>query len=101
MVKQIIEILYRSRQTRKVHPRGTFEQFRIWHPDENERCDCCDRIMPPNVAYPYSLHVHCRTRKHIKNKIKKLGIYHPDIVAELFKIKEIGERERERKRAKL
>jgi len=66
-----IEDVYKARQERIEHPYGTFDRKRRWYPDDNEKCSCCDKIRSPSVAYPYSLLLHCRTKVHITNLLKK------------------------------
>jgi len=70
-LKQEVAAKYESRQDRSEHPEGTFDDAGRWYPDDDERCECCDYIRSPSRAYPYSLMVHCRTKKHIRHLIQK------------------------------
>lgn len=56
---------YEKRQARLEHPAGTFDKQGRWYPAENEERDCCMAIRRPTRRWPYSLMLHCRTRKHV------------------------------------
>lgn len=56
--------LYADRHTRRVHPDGRFDDAGRWDPSETERQPCCDFVRGPSRQWPYSLMVHCRTRRH-------------------------------------
>lgn len=63
--------VYEMRKERMTHPDGKFDNGGRWYPAVGEKCDCCRSIREPSRAYPYSLMVHCRTKVHIKNMLKK------------------------------
>ena len=67
------EEIYATRKSRREHPDGTFDKAGRWYPSEAETCECCKHIRPPSRGWPYSLMVHCRTMKHIRNLVKKRG----------------------------
>lgn len=69
--KELIETKYKARQSRSEHPSGTFDKAGRWYPDSQEKCSCCN-VRQPSRAYPYSLLLHCRTKKHITNLISKM-----------------------------
>ncbi len=58
---------FENRQSRRVHPDGTFDKAGRWYPSDSESCGCCDEVRGPSRSYPYSYMVHCRTAKHIAN----------------------------------
>lgn len=66
-----INTIYESRKTRNSHPDGTFDNGGRWYPSESEHCPCCESIRGPSRNWPYSLMVHCRSKKHIKNLVAK------------------------------
>lgn len=68
--KQEVQRLYESRRDRLSHPEGHFDKVRRWEPSPFECCDCCT-VRSPSRAYPYSLLVHCRTLKHVRNLYRK------------------------------
>lgn len=57
---------YKNRKNRLTHPTGKFDKAGRWFPSADEVAECCNEIRYPSRAYPYSLLVHCRTKKHIK-----------------------------------
>jgi hypothetical protein len=56
---------YMDRQSRRHHPRGTFDKAGRWYPDAAEEQACCGKIRTPSRAYPYSYMTHCRTAEHV------------------------------------
>jgi hypothetical protein len=71
---QTVEEVYKSRQDRQTHPDGKFDKQGRWYPSEAEWVDeCCRGIRSPSRAWPYSYMVHCRTKKHVENLLKKNG----------------------------
>ena len=40
-----------------------------WYPEGAERVSCCDSIREPSRKYPFSYYKHCRSVKHIRNRI--------------------------------
>ena len=56
---------YVARKKRQAHPSGRRDNGGRWHPHNNERRECCDRIRTPSRAFPYSLMLHCRTAQHV------------------------------------
>jgi len=64
-----IEKIYRDRKDRVAHPEGEFDGGGRFYPSETEEQECCAEIRSPSRAYPYSLMVHCRTLKHVKNLV--------------------------------
>lgn len=58
---------FKARQARSEHPDGKFDSAGRWYPSDEERQSCCDFVRSPSRAYPYSLMVHCRSKKHIAN----------------------------------
>jgi len=65
-IEEKIEKTYYRRKNRLDHPKGKFDSAGRWYPAEEEERDCCAHIRRPSRAYPYSLLVHCRTKKHIR-----------------------------------
>lgn len=57
--------IYLDRQSRKVHPSGTFDKAGRWVPDDAEWRSCCGAIRWPSRAWPYSLMTHCRSTTHV------------------------------------
>ena len=55
------------------NPIGEWDKQGRWYPDETERCPCCDKIRTPSRNWPYSLLVHCKSKKHYKELGKKYG----------------------------
>lgn len=91
-----VEELWKARQARTLHPDGHFEYkgryphgyVVAWWPSEWERCSCCMGLYRPTRLHPYTLMVHCRTKRHIKQLLAKqifpvLPVFKPnaDIVA--------------------
>lgn len=60
-----IQTVYELRRDRAQHPSGTFDKGGRWYPAAHETASCCKAIRLPSRAHPYSLLVHCRTKKHI------------------------------------
>lgn len=60
-----VDRLYRARRARLAHPDGRFDRAGRWYPAESEWRACCARIRPPSRRWPYSLLLHCRTRRHV------------------------------------
>ena len=40
-----------------------------WYPDDYERASCCGSIREPSCKYPWSYYKHCRSAKHIRNRV--------------------------------
>jgi hypothetical protein len=78
----MIDVIYRLRKSRITNPNGTFDSKGRWYPDTFELCECCDCIRSPSVRYPYSLMVHCRSKKHITSLLSKHGTGHSVLRAE-------------------
>lgn len=55
-------------------PGGQWDNDGRWFPDKSERCPCCNKIRNPSMNWPYSLWVHCKSKKHYKELMKKYGI---------------------------
>lgn len=65
MSEQWIAALYASRQERRTHPEGYFDQCRRWYPSVREDVDgFTRRIRSPSAAWPYSYMIAARTKKH-------------------------------------
>lgn len=64
-LKSEISHIYGLRQSRAEHPDGKFDKAGRWYPSDEESQDCCDTVRSPSRGWPYSLMLHCRTRKHI------------------------------------
>lgn len=64
-----VERIYRSRKSRRTHPCGQFDGAGRWYPNGGEEQECCSDIRRPTRAWPYSLMLHCRTRRHIAKLI--------------------------------
>jgi hypothetical protein len=64
-LKAEIDAIFQRRKSRAEHPTGKFDKQSRWYPDAAEHQECCDRVRKPSAAWPYSLMVHCRTKKHI------------------------------------
>jgi|GEM_PF-4337224 len=79
---------YAARKKRKSHPDGIFEKGNRWFPSDDEKCDCCKEIRWPSWNYPFSLMVHCRTKKHVRN----LFLKDHEIVEEDAQKKEFGKK---------
>lgn len=58
---------YFSREVRKSHPEGEFDNAKRWHPSDAEERDCCSSIRSPTRSWPNSLNKHCRSVEHIAN----------------------------------
>jgi hypothetical protein len=80
--KDIINAIFSSRQDRKSHPDGKFDNAKRWYPSDREKCDCCGNVRGPSRTFPFSYMVHCRTKKHIEELVKKLGMDDPSIKKE-------------------
>lgn len=58
-------LLWRARAERCAHPEGHFDGGGRWYPSERERVDGFDSgLRSPSRAWPFSLLVGARTRKH-------------------------------------
>jgi len=69
-----VEKIYQARRSGEMGPIGERDSGGRWWPDPWEECSCCGWIREPSRAYPNSLRDHCRTRKHIRNLLKKQGM---------------------------
>lgn len=56
---------YQTRQSRKSHPDGRFDNGGRWYPSDREKQECCKRMRSPSRRWPYSLLHHCRTLRHV------------------------------------
>lgn len=68
-LKAEISHIYDLRQSRAEHPDGKFDKAGRWYPSDEESCECCRSVRNPTRSWPYSLMLHCRTRKHITNLV--------------------------------
>ena len=68
-LKQQIQDLFDKRKDRVEHPAGSFDRQGRWFPAQEETQDCCRGLRSPSRAWPYSLLLHCRTKKHCQNLI--------------------------------
>lgn len=50
-------------------PSGKTDKGGRWYPDDIERCSCCASIRSPSRSYPWSIWKHCKSAKHIHNRI--------------------------------
>lgn len=57
--------MYRARQERQEHPRGSFDRAGRFWLDDDERQACCGRIRTPSRAWPYSEIKHARSAEHV------------------------------------
>jgi hypothetical protein len=71
-----VDIVYKARQLRLQHPDGRFDDGGRWYPSSREFCSCCKDIRRPSRAYPMSLNIHCRTRKHIESLKREHSEYY-------------------------
>jgi hypothetical protein len=69
--KQDIESVYQVRQSRRDHPTGRMDSGGRWYPSDDEYCVCCDYVRSPSRRWPWSYMIHCRTKKHIANLLRK------------------------------
>ena len=69
VTKEIVNLIFKMRQKRLLHPHGTFDGKKRWWPDETEECVHCEDVRSPSAAYPFSKMTHCRSRKHIKELV--------------------------------
>ena len=61
---------YKDSRPSRFSPYGKFDSGNRWYPDNDaERCSCCENIRKPSRAYPFSLLTHCRSQKHIKERL--------------------------------
>lgn len=60
-----IQTVYELRRDREENPAGQFDRQKRWYPTDHEAASCCRTVRTPSAAYPYSLLVHCRTKKHL------------------------------------
>ena len=70
MTSGTVSEMYYSRKLRLTHPEGHFDKAGRWWPSDREQYSCCNAIRTPSRAYPFSLMVHCRTRKHVANLLE-------------------------------
>lgn len=68
--KLIIKEIYELAKNRAIHPAGKFDNAGRWHPADLLENSVSSDIRQPSRAWPYSLMVHCRTRKFIKNFVE-------------------------------
>lgn len=61
------------------YPSGKKDNGGRWYPNEEEICDCCSYVRRPSRSFPWSLYVHCKSIKHTKNLLIKMGITDEDI----------------------
>ena len=66
-----IDALYSARKARREHPCGKFDNAGRWYPSDSEEQDCCKAIRQPSRAFPYSLMLHCRSKKHIAHMLSQ------------------------------
>jgi len=71
--KSIINEVYRQAKNREIHPSGDFDSKKRWYP-----CAVLDAyadgVRIPSAAWPFSLMVHCRTKKFIKKMVEESGV---------------------------
>lgn len=63
------EETYKRRQARAEHPDGSFDKAGRWFPSTSEQRACCQTIRTPSRRWAYSLMLHCRTRKHVRQLV--------------------------------
>lgn len=68
-----IRELWELRRDRVQHPVGDFDSAGRWYPHKSGKCTCCEYVREPSRAYPYTMMVHCRTKIHIQNLLRKRG----------------------------
>ena len=91
---------YQRRKERDEHPSGWFDTKGRWYPycledledmniveSEIEKASCCSMIREPSRKWPYSLMNHCRTKKHIRNRIIE------NIIREMLTVLKVHENE--------
>ena len=63
--KKLIEIAQEciDLQSRKINPKGSFDDGGRWYPET--KFGCCNNIRGPSRAWPYSYLMHCRTISHM------------------------------------
>lgn len=62
---QAIDDVYQARKLRLIHPVGQFDNAGRWYPSPAEDAGVSGTVRWPSRAWPYSLMVACRTRKHV------------------------------------
>jgi hypothetical protein len=72
--RRTVQEVYEARQDRREHPDGEFDKAGRWYPSDLERCECCNSIRYPSRSWPYSLLVHCRSKRHVANLLAKEGL---------------------------
>lgn len=72
--RALIKATYEARRDRIEHPDGRTDNGGRWYPSDEERCECCAYVRSPSRAYPWSYMLHCRTRVHVQQLLKKQGI---------------------------
>lgn len=65
-IETIISQVFEQAKTRMIHPYGKFDHAKRWEPKGLLAAHCeSGYIRSPSRAYPFSLMVHCRTKKFI------------------------------------
>lgn len=73
---QAVSIYFR-RQSRRARPKGKYDNFKRWHPADEERRGCCFSIRKPTMCWPRTLLQHCRTMLHVANLC---GVSYDDLI---------------------
>jgi len=65
--EELVDCIYQyvQRRTWKEDPAGLYDTAGRWHPDKNERQNCCIAIREPSRKYRTSLLAHCRSLRHV------------------------------------
>ncbi len=57
---------HRRLQQREAHPPGRTDNGGRWYPADKWAAKCCNSVRSPSRDYPWSLMLHCRTRRHLE-----------------------------------
>lgn len=72
--EELVDKLWIERKKGIKSPAGKNDKAGRWHPDADERQDCCAEIREPSRAWPSSLYRHCCTYKHCRKLAESMGI---------------------------
>ena len=73
---------YLKRKEKTSWLRGLHDKGGRWHPDKEERQDCCHTVYRPSREYPLSLYRHCLSIRHVASlfnadKREVIKLLHP------------------------
>jgi len=56
-------------------PKMKAKKGNVQYPSDEEKCKDCGSVRSPSRVYPFSLYNHCKSQKHLRNKLNELGVY--------------------------